>query len=255
MSQDHIFDLNAHKDPDNEIFRYFSTDLILDAIPNGSYVLDCGAGDGAVAFPLAYKKHCRVVCLDEKTERLENIERNKNGLHISTREGNVNKLPFSDNEFDAVFSRMLLSHIPDWKHVLREKLRVCRPSGIVVFQHISLERYEFCLEHALSEEHAKEIRKGFRKGRSRASQKEVIEFCKVEGVELVQLHPLTHFLATGLVYKTHMDAGEIEEFTKTIRSHLRNPEVYKFVRWFEREVVPKLPQEFSEMIFAVIRKK
>ena len=106
-------DLNSHPDPDNEIYRYFSTDLFKEAIPYGSYVLDCGAGDGAVAFPLAAENGCRVVCLDSNSERLKKIEETKGELSITTRQGDVNDLPFPDNEFEAVFSRMVLSHQPD----------------------------------------------------------------------------------------------------------------------------------------------
>lgn len=48
--------LNSHVDLDNQIYRYFSADLIIDEVPENSNVLDCGSGDGAVAFPVCVKK-------------------------------------------------------------------------------------------------------------------------------------------------------------------------------------------------------
>ena len=62
-------DLNRHSNLINQVYRYYSTDLFKDAIPKGSYVLDCGAGDGAVALPLAREHGCKVMCLATWTRR------------------------------------------------------------------------------------------------------------------------------------------------------------------------------------------
>ena len=58
-------DQNSASDPDNEIFRYQSCDFIMKYVENGSKVLDVGAGDGAVALPVADLCKSHVTCFDQ----------------------------------------------------------------------------------------------------------------------------------------------------------------------------------------------
>ena len=74
MKYEKQLNLNSHTDLDNEIYRYFSTDLIIDEISESSNVLDCGSGDGAVAFPVCVRKKAKVTCLDNNEKRLKNRE-------------------------------------------------------------------------------------------------------------------------------------------------------------------------------------
>jgi hypothetical protein len=131
---------------------------------------------------------------------------------------------------------------------------VCRAGAVIAFQHIAQERYDFCHARAKSDGHRREIERAGRAGRPRASHAGVREYCEARGVALESITPLTHFLTHGLVYRTGMDAAAIEAFSQEFRARLREPAVYEFVRWFERSIVPQLPQEYSEMMIVVLRK-
>ena len=48
------------------------------------------------------------------------------------KEGDATKLPFSDAEFDLVFARYLLIHVPEPDLVIQEMFRVLRPGGQAV---------------------------------------------------------------------------------------------------------------------------
>lgn len=42
-------------------------------------------------------------------------------------------LPFEDNSFDNVFSIRVIMHVKNWKEVIEEMHRVCKPGGRVIF--------------------------------------------------------------------------------------------------------------------------
>ena len=248
-------DLNSHIDLDNEIYRYFITDLIIGEISENSNVLDCGAGDGAVAFPVCVQKKTKVTCLDNNEKRLKNIDSNKDDLNIITVSGDVHQMPFENNSFDVVFSRMLLTHV-NWEQVLNEKIRVCKPGGKVLFQHVSLERLNFAKKCALYNGKLESLEKTLSKNKNRVSHEDIKNFCENhEDIILNKIIPLTHFLTNGLIYKTCMNEDEIISLRKNFNKYLAKPEVYEFIRWFERNVAIKLPQEYNEMMFVVIHKQ
>lgn len=245
-------DLNAHSNLINQIYRYLSTDLISEAIDPGSYVLDCGAGDGAVAFPIA-EKGCRVVCLDMSEERLRNIEAERGDLDVEVEVGDVNAIPFPDNTFDAVFSRMVLPMQPDWQVTVGEKLRVCKPGGVVAFHHNNQDNLDLSVQLASSEEHKKYVEKGLtRKGRANVGSLEKV--CRAHGATLERTVPLSFFLKSSLLFRTGMLEDELDAYETEVNRRLADPNVYEFVDWFEREVVKHLPLALSGMMVVVLRK-
>ncbi len=245
-------DLNAHSNLINQIYRYLSTDLISEAIEPGSYVLDCGAGDGAVAYPIA-AKGCRVMCLDMSNERLQNIEANSGELAVEVRHGDVNAIPFPDNTFDAVFSRMVLPMQPDWQTTVGEKIRVCKPGGTIVFHHNNQDNMDLSLQLASSDANRMFVEKGLtRKGRASISTLE--EVSSANGASVVRVTPLSFFLTSSLLFRTGLLAEEVDAYEAELNRRLADPKVYEFVDWFERDVVKHLPLALNAMMVAVLRK-
>jgi ubiquinone/menaquinone biosynthesis C-methylase UbiE len=94
-------------------------------------VLDAGCGAGHTA--LAFAPHvAEVVAMDLSDAMLEQVallaaERQIDNITLTR--GDVENMPFSDNEFDLVVSRYSAHHWPDPQRALREILRVMDKHG------------------------------------------------------------------------------------------------------------------------------
>jgi SAM-dependent methyltransferase len=102
---------------------------------SGARVLDLGCGGGHVAFNAAV--HVReAVAYDLSAEMLSAVaaEANRRGLaNVTTRQGAVEKLPFSNEEFDVVFTRFSAHHWRDVPAALKEAKRVIKNDGCAAF--------------------------------------------------------------------------------------------------------------------------
>jgi ubiquinone/menaquinone biosynthesis C-methylase UbiE len=91
-------------------------------------VLDVAAGTGHLSRAIA--PHVReVVAIDITPEMLQQARQEAakdNIQNISFEEGNADMLPFHDNEFDMVVSRLAIHHIENPIVPLREMVRVCK---------------------------------------------------------------------------------------------------------------------------------
>ncbi|HLI78838.1 MAG TPA: class I SAM-dependent methyltransferase [Candidatus Binataceae bacterium] len=100
-------------------------------------VLEIATGPGHVA--MAFAKVAReVIGVDLTDAPLKIAERMRaeRGLHnVSFRQGDVEaRLPFGDNEFDAVVCRFAVHHFENPAVVIAEMARVCRADGTVAIE-------------------------------------------------------------------------------------------------------------------------
>ncbi len=98
-------------------------------------VLDVATGTGAVAVELVRRTGCSVVGLDQSPEMLavarQRVEQAELGGRIRLVEGNAERLPFGDGEFDALTFTYLFRYVEDPPATMRELARVVRPGGRV----------------------------------------------------------------------------------------------------------------------------
>lgn len=99
-------------------------------------VLDVAAGTGHLSRAIA--PHVKeVIAIDLTPEMLEQARREtarKNLGNITIEEGNAEQLPYDDDRFDLVVSRLAIHHFEKPVIQLREMVRVCKPGhriGIV----------------------------------------------------------------------------------------------------------------------------
>lgn len=98
--------------------------------------LDFGAGVGRLTQALA-THFTHVDGVDIAAPMIERARAiNRFGDRVTYHLGDGSTLPFPDDRFDFVFSKIVLQHvgIDLQRHYLREFLRVARPAGLVVFQ-------------------------------------------------------------------------------------------------------------------------
>jgi SAM-dependent methyltransferase len=90
------------------------------SLPPGALVLDAGAGEGQYKADLA---HTRYVGIDLA---VGDSAWNYHGLDVV---GNLSRLPFATDVFDAVLCTQVLEHVPEPFEVLQEIQRVLKPTG------------------------------------------------------------------------------------------------------------------------------
>ncbi len=97
-------------------------------------VLDAGCGAGHLLMRLA-QRAAWVTGIDTSHAMIKKAIANtsENGVaNVTLQVGNVRNLPFDDETFDTVVCVDLLFLFDDQKRVLKELLRVCKPTGQVV---------------------------------------------------------------------------------------------------------------------------
>jgi ubiquinone/menaquinone biosynthesis C-methylase UbiE len=100
----------------------------------GERVLDVGSGPGFLATEIAEAVgNSGSVCGVDISEPLLKIARSRaqEEYEIEFRYGDATKLPYQDDEFDAVVSTQVLEYVPDVDAALSEFHRVARPGGRV----------------------------------------------------------------------------------------------------------------------------
>lgn len=105
----------------------------------GERVLEVGVGTG-LALPL-YPRNCSVVAIDLSSSMLE-IARGRvesYGLeHVELRRMDAGQMEFEDDCFDTVMAAYVVTAVPDYRKVVTEMIRVCRPGGrIIMLNHFS----------------------------------------------------------------------------------------------------------------------
>jgi ubiquinone/menaquinone biosynthesis C-methylase UbiE len=102
----------------------------------GAAVLEAGCGSGidAVALKTLVGPAGRVVGIDSSQVMLSQaVERaTKTGSPVEFQLGDVQRLAFDDDTFDAVRSSRLLCHVDEPRRALTEMMRVLRPGGHLV---------------------------------------------------------------------------------------------------------------------------
>jgi demethylmenaquinone methyltransferase / 2-methoxy-6-polyprenyl-1,4-benzoquinol methylase len=97
-------------------------------------VLDVATGTGMVARALARASGCQVVGVDQSRQMLARARAVTTGIpslagRISFIEGQAERLPFADGEFDHVTFTYLLRYVDDPGATVRELVRVLKPGG------------------------------------------------------------------------------------------------------------------------------
>lgn len=98
----------------------------------GESVLDLACGPGAnferLAFPVG--REGRVVGVDYSREMVRRAHRRAGGHEpVDVCLGNAERLPFPDEAFDAAYSSLSVSAMPNAEHAIAETYRVLRPGG------------------------------------------------------------------------------------------------------------------------------
>lgn len=109
---------------------------------NFESVLDAGCGFGQWTIELA-KMNMSVYALDVSAGRinvLNEIAKSQDIDNIEAKQGNLEKLPYADDSFDAIFCYGAV-FLAKWRHCLKEFLRVLKKRGTIYLNANSLGWY------------------------------------------------------------------------------------------------------------------
>ena len=128
---DHIFGKIFHDGRDHAV-------RILNPSP-GERVLEVGIGT-SLALPF-YPSSCEIVGIDLSDGMLAKARARVRELglkHVSLSRMDASAMKFPDDSFDAVMAAYVVTAVPDYRKVMLEMIRVCKPGGrIILLNHFS----------------------------------------------------------------------------------------------------------------------
>ena len=108
--------------------------LLTNGLYGSNEVLDVGCGTGAMLQLLAsLLEKTKFYGVDNSTKILETAKNTigQTNEKIQFTHGNARNLPYPDNTFDFVFTRLVLMHNSNPEQVIDEMVRVCKPGGTI----------------------------------------------------------------------------------------------------------------------------
>ena len=110
----------------------------LDVQPD-EHILEVGVGTG-LALPM-YPRHCRIVGIDFSEGMLAKAKEKAEAHrldHVQLHRMDAGAMEFEDDSFDTVVAAYVVTAVPDYRKVVNEMIRVCRPGGrIIMLNHFS----------------------------------------------------------------------------------------------------------------------
>ena len=101
----------------------------------GMTLLDCGCGSGSITVGLAKAvapgQVTGIDISEVEVERATERAASAGIINLRFQQGNLYRVDFPDNSFDAVFGHNVLEHLSDPSSALQEMRRVLKPGGII----------------------------------------------------------------------------------------------------------------------------
>jgi len=223
-------------------------------IKPGRKILDLGCGSGLIAIALSDLGYDIVGC-DVSEAMLNRFRTEKGSRQIELRQGNAFDIPGADNEFDAVISRMFIQHFPNWPLILREKARVTKPGGIIVYDFANLEhlhtaegielpaaQYPYCTDPADAERYY-----------AACTQADLRKIASKLNLDVLQIVPHGLLLNNAQFWKS-VGASKVSSFYKRLDEFLENSDVRDFLAFLEEEFVARLAPQVTYGNIAVLQK-
>lgn len=108
----------------------------------GKVILDAGCGSGySTSLIETQYTPKELLAFDLMPLQIEHAKSSQISAKFSV--GDITKIEFSKNKFDAVFVFGVLHHVPLWKEAIKALYRVIRPQGLLLIEEINEDASQF----------------------------------------------------------------------------------------------------------------
>ncbi|OPJ64190.1 class I SAM-dependent methyltransferase [Clostridium oryzae] len=114
---------------------------------SGGRILDVGTGDGYFISVITklFKDYNEIIGIDNSKDAIQSLKKSNKQQNIQFINMSADKMTFEDNSMDTVCISNTLHHLPNYKQVLSEMLRVLKPNGFFIINEM------FCDNQALKQ--------------------------------------------------------------------------------------------------------
>jgi SAM-dependent methyltransferase len=235
---------------------YFMVERYLDRlaaeVPAGAEVLDVGCGTGVLSLALLARGF-RVTGVDISAEMLEQLRRRPGAEGLQLRQGDVFELPVPDGSFDAVVSRWVLPHFPQWPLAVIEAATKLRPGGVLMFDICSEPSRAIAGELPAAFGYELDGERGGRAFYATADLGQLRQAAESAALELVDVSPLGFFRKNAAIAAGLGQEGFVE-YERELERAFADPGAGAFLRWFEANVAPRLPLEMATELVVTMRR-
>jgi ubiquinone/menaquinone biosynthesis C-methylase UbiE len=213
----------------------------------GALVLEVGCGRGTGARILLEQfgvgKICAIDLDPQQVRRAKRRLTGYGGARVAFAAGSVERLPYPDECFDAVFDFGVLHHVPVWQAAITEIRRVLKPGGRFFFEEVTraaLNRwlYQMLLKHPAE---------------NRFSEAEFVAELAANGIELVseprRIFANDIFIGVG---RLHADANPVPILNALLQDFpvLGNLDVPLGADQKQSAVIPEVAIPFGYLVVA-----
>jgi ubiquinone/menaquinone biosynthesis C-methylase UbiE len=242
-----------------EIFQVVRQDLYMRYVQRyakpGARILDLGCGSGLVSIPL-HDLGYEVVACDVSAGMLERLRIERGDRSFELRQGSAFEIPAEDGEFDMVISRMFIQHFPEWSDIVKEKARVTKPGGIVLFDFGNQEHVDACDPNLGKDDEFPYCPDPANPDRLYAfATSEQMASCASDcGLDVVQIAPHGLLLYNAFLWREIGPSG-IAAFNDKLGQLLVEPKARELLILVEEQLLPLLPKTTASGNITVLRRQ